>query len=356
MYENEEKEKSVLPFIANSNAEPPQQPTSIIDRLSKEIKHKEKKLKETKTNTKIQIIKAKFFLLSYVLLFTLYLLVIKILVLPLSSNPSSIIIVFFIGVLHIIISSIFMKIDHIDISKPKMFNKKKIDELLIRSFIEYLKNVFIVLSLKNMRLAPSITIFFLSPTIRTYITLKQKMDRVKKFDKLRYALGFLVCFVFLFQTFSQKEKALDNYYGTIFAMIVALFFAVGYVTDQKTCFEFHPYIIMFTSGIFAVSLGPIWMSCYSIQFSVGYYEVGLMCMGGLCNFLSFYFRQKNMKWTNISNLSSLNYLTILLGYAFGFLVLEEGVTMSDLLGSVITGGVHYFSNLRLESSENEDDL
>ena len=54
--------------------------------------------------------------------------------------------------------------------------------------------------------------------------------------------------------------------------------------------------------------------------------------------------------------SGVNYIVLGLAYVFSIFVLDEPVTLSDILASIIAMLVNFYSNLRLELSENEDNL
>ena len=364
---NENVDETPHEFIrgkVNSETDLSNQPTSIIDRISKEIKHKKKKIKEANANIKIQSNKSKFLLLTYIFIYSLYLLSIKIIVYPKNQNsneyPSLSIIVFFMGIFQIIFSLIFMKIDHIDITKTKNFNKNEIDELIFRALVEFINILFILLSLSNMRIVSSITIFLLSPIIRTFILLKQKMDQIKKFDKLCYAFLFVVCLIYLMQDFyieeEKKENFIDNYIGTVYCMISAVTIALTSISEKKTCNDFHPYVIVFVSGLFGVSISPIWMNIQGVSFDVTPSDCTLFVFSAFCFFFMFYYNQKFVQMSFFLNKSGLNYITIVLGYGFSIFILDEPITLSDILASVISILVNFYSKIRLEISENEDDL
>ena len=105
---------------------------------------------------------------------------------------------FLICLYQVFLSVMFMKIDHIDITKKKYFNTTKFDFLIIRCIVECLKTLSIVFSLSNIPYLSCRIIFYISPTFVTYIYLKLKMDSIKRTDKICYILTFLVCIIFLF--------------------------------------------------------------------------------------------------------------------------------------------------------------
>ena len=297
-----------------------QQPTSIIDRLSKELKNKKRQKKEVNVHLSIQMLKNVFYLICNILFYSLYLLSIKILfcLQTLHTNHvhiTSSVVLFFIGFYQVLLSSLFMKVDHLQITKPKVFNKSEIDELILRGVFEFVNNIFLVLSLSHMRLASAVTIFFLSPIIRTFMYLKQKMDPIENYDKLCYICSLLVCLIFVLQVLykeNSSEYFKDNFKGTCYSIITAISMGISSLSERKTCNEFHPYIISFVVGLFGVSICPLWMSVVNADLDVGSNEVMLFTFCGICFFFKFYYEQKYLQLMQNTMSSSNNYFVIIL--------------------------------------------
>lgn len=335
------------------------QPTNILHRLSLDLELEEKKTIVSQTTIKIQSIKTTFYSCIATLIYNLYLLTTKTLIFYQNSNiPSLSIMVFFLSFYQVLISIILMKIDHIDISSTKVFNKTEVDELIMRCFIEFLQTVFTLLSLSNMRLLSAVTIFFLSPIIRAYIVLKQKMDEIKKLDKICYCLSLIVCLIFFSQDcyVIDNENFRDTIKGTLYTIIATVLIALNAITEKKTCNEFHPYVILFVTGLLGVSFSPIMMSAACNEFKVGIGEFVLLCICGVCGFFSGYYNQKFTQMNLLLNKTSSNYSTIAMGYLLSIGVLDETVTIWDTVASLLSIYVNYQTKLRLEICENEDDL
>ena len=214
-------------------------PTSIIDRISKELKHKTKQKAYSNSSMKIIYIKSLFLLLSSLMFSSFYYLSLKV---NIYTKPSTSITIFLFGLSQMILSLLFYYIDNIDISLEKNFNRNDIDELLLRSFCEFLTNTLTIMTLSNMRIVSAMTIFYLSPIIKTFIVLKQKMDSIKKFDKLCYVFSLVVVIIFILQDFyekNKKENFIDDIIGTLLAMFTAIISAVTSLSERKTKNEFH---------------------------------------------------------------------------------------------------------------------
>ena len=344
----------------NNQQQQQQQPTSIIDRLSKELKNKKRQKKEVNVHLSIQMIKNVFYLICNILFYSLYLLSIKILFYLQTLNMNQVhitssVVLFFIGFYQVLLSSLLMKVDHLQITKPKVFNKSEVDELILRGVFEFVNNIFLVLSLSHMRLASAVTIFFLSPIIRTFMYLKQKMDPIENYDKLCYICSLLVCLIFVLQVV-YKENFKDNFKGTCYSIITAISMGISSLSERKTCNEFHPYIISFVVGLFGVSICPLWMSVVNADLDIGCNEVMLFTFCGICFFFKFYYEQKYLQlMQNTMSFSNNYFVIIIIGYLFGMLVLGEAVTVIDVVASLIAILVNYYSQIRLELSENQDD-
>ena len=332
-------------------------PTSIIDRISKELKHKTKQKANSNSSMTILYIKSLFLLLCSLMFSSFYYLSLKV---NIYTKPSTSITIFIFGLSQMVISLLFCYIDNIDISLDRNFNRNDIDELLLRSFCEFLSNTMMIMTLSAMRIVSAMTVFYLSPIIKTFIVLKQKMDSIKKFDKLCYVFSFVVVIIFILQDFyerNKKENFIDDILGTVLAMITAVLSAVTSLSERKTKNEFHPYIVNFVSGIFAVSTSPILMNIQQCNFtSLSLSDCLLIFVSTVSFFFTCYYRQKYMQSGFLMSKSGVNYIVLGLAYVFSIFVLDEPVTLSDILASIIAMLVNFYSNLRLELSENEDNL
>ena len=181
------------------------------------------------------------------------------------------------------------------------------------------------------------------------------MDPIENYDKLCYICSLLVCLIFLLQVV-YKENFKDNFKGTCYSIITAISMGISSLSERKTCNEFHPYIISFVVGLFGVSICPLWMSVVNADLDIGSNEVMLFTFCGICFFFKFYYEQKYLQlMQNTMSFSNNYFVIIIIGYLFGMLVLGETVTIIDVVASLIAILVNYYSQVRLELSENQDD-
>jgi hypothetical protein len=253
---------------------------------------------------------------------------------------------FLICLYQVFLSVMFMKIDHIDITKKKYFNTTKFDFLIIRCIVECLKTLSIVFSLSNIPYLSCRIIFYISPTFVTYIYLKLKMDSIKRTDKICYILTFLVCIIF----FIQYMK------GTIYGVIASIFISINILMQNKTCNDFHPYFIVFLSNVFGIFLSPIFINFYDSVLTIGYCEHILCFLCCISGFFDFYNSHKYAKLGCLLERTFIYFISLFLSYLFSIIILDSNPSLIDIFTTLIIIPVSYYSKLRLESSENADDL
>ena len=147
---------------------------------------------------KIRIVKYDYLLLISILYYSIFLLMAKILnSIKLPEIPSVSIILFLIYFHELILSTIFMSIDHIDVLAN--FDTKDLYHYLIHIFIEYIKVFLIIRGLRHLSLLSFIVIIYLNPLLTSLIILKQKMEEITKMDKIFAVFGiFVILYHFLF--------------------------------------------------------------------------------------------------------------------------------------------------------------
>ena len=245
-----------------------------------------------------------------------------------------------------ILSTIFIKIDHITILTKKHFNVVKFNFFLIRSIVECFKTLLIIFSLSNIPYISCRIILLIYPIFVSYIYLKLKMDTVKRFDKICYIFTFFLCIIF----FIQYMK------GTIYSVIASMFLSIGILLDKKISKDFHPYLITFLSSIFGLFVSSIFITLYDIKVNIGYCEHILSILSSISGFFDFYKSQKYAQLGNLLERSFIFYISLFLIYIFSFLILESNPSLIDVFATFILIPISYYSKLRLESSETEDDL
>ena len=245
-----------------------------------------------------------------------------------------------------ILSTIFIKIDHITILTKKHFNVVKFNFFLIRSIVECFKTLLIIFSLSNIPYISCRIILLIYPIFVSYIYLKLKMDTVKRFDKICYLFTFLLCIIFFFQYMK----------GTIYSVFASMILSIGVLLDKKICKDFHPYFINFLSNIFGLFVSSIFIIFYDIKVNIGYCEHILSILCSISGFFYFYKRQKYVQLGSLLERSYSLYISLFLIYTFSFLILDSNPSLIDVFATLILIPISYYSKLRLESSETEDDL
>ena len=246
----------------------------------------------------------------------------------------------------IVFSTIFIKLDHINIMTKKHFNVAKFNFFLIRCIVECFKTLSIIFSLSNIPYVSCRIILLIYPIFVSYIYLKLKMDTVKRFDKICYLFTFLLCIIFFFQYMK----------GTIYSVFASMILSIGVLLDKKICKDFHPYFINFLSNIFGLFVSSIFIIFYDIKVNIGYCEHILSILCSISGFFYFYKRQKYVQLGSLLERSYSLYISLFLIYTFSFLILDSNPSLIDVFATLILIPISYYSKLRLESSETEDDL
>jgi drug/metabolite transporter (DMT)-like permease len=168
-----------------------------------------------------------------------------------------------------------------------------------------------------------------------------------------------VIFIFLFQDFSYWEYDQpfdDTLTGVICSVIAAILNSINYIMDKKICYEFHSYTILFVTGVFSTVISPILMAISGDKFYMDIVNFTLFFLFGASSFFGFYFTHKSIEAHSLLNNSSLNYIIIGIVYFNSIIVLEEPFTLNDVIASCIAIIVNYYTKIRLEDCENEDNL
>lgn len=309
-------------------------------------------------------IKSKYLLVVSIFFMSLSLLFIKILfhshhAIPHSHNTLN----FFCGFYIFIFSMIFTKIDNIDLTNKKNFNKGEIDYLIIRGLLGFLYNYFKILALQNMRLISAVTLVCLSPIVSTFIVMNQNREKIKRNDKLFLLLAFLIITIFIVQDYSyeyadeEKNSVFeDSLLGVIYCIIAAVLNSINSIIDKKICSEFHSYSILFVTGVFSMVLSPIFMAISGDKFFMGTRNFMLFFLLGASSFFGYYFNHKTIEANNLLINSSLQNITILLSYIYTIFVFDEPFTEYDIFASSLIIFINFYMKQRVEECEDIENL
>jgi len=267
---------------------------------------------------------------------------------------------FFCGIFLFIYSLIFLKVDNIDFSQKKNFNKSEFDYFLMRSILGFLANLFTIKALNNMRLISSSTLFCLSPVMTTFIEMKKLREKFKQVDKI-CLIGSIITFVlFIIQDFSYSLSSsvvffYDSFSGVIYSSIAVGLNCINSLIDKKICYDFHSYSILFMTGAVSITLSPILMSFANDQFYMTTKNLVLFFLFGSSCFFAFYFNQKTIEANPLLVNSNLRCCIILLSYMFSQYILDEPFTHFDIFCTSIVILINFFMRLRAEECENNDE-
>ena len=126
--------------------------------------------------------------------------------------------------------------------------------------------------------------------------------------------------------------------------------------QNKTCNDFHPYFIVFLSNVFGIFLSPIFINLYDSVLTIGYCEHILCFLCCISGFFDFYNSHKYAKLGCLLERTFIYFISLFLSYLFSIIILDSNPSLIDIFTTLIIIPVSYYSKLRLESSENADDL
>jgi drug/metabolite transporter (DMT)-like permease len=325
-------------------------------------------------------IKSKFLLLVSILFMSLSVLIIKILFQSHQQNMSHShnTINFFCGFYMFIFSILFIKIDNINLGLKKNFNKLEVDYLLIRALSGFLAIHFTIRALDSMRLVSAATLIYLSPVISTFILMIHKREKVKINDKICLLGSFFIIIIFFIQqiyfdckdnkNLTSREEDKDYFYnyiesenffkdsfsGIIFSLIAAVLNSINSVIDKKVCYEYHSYVILFTTGTLSIILTPIFMSMSQDQFFMNPRNFVLLFVLGSCIFLGSYYTHKTIEANCLLINSSLHNISLIMAYLYAFIIFDEPLTVYDGVSAILIILVNFYMKLRAEECEEID--
>lgn len=301
-------------------------------------------------------IKSKYLLLVSIIFLSLNFLFIKILLhshhdIPHSANT----ITFFSGFFMFFFSIMFIKIDNIDLTRKRNFNKSDIDSLFIRAFLGFLSVYFTVKALQTMRLISTVTLLYLAPIISGFFIMKKNLEKIKENDKLCILAAILIVLVFFIQNFTytlnEDVDVKDSLEGILFSLLTVLVNSLNNIIDMRVSEEFHSYTLLFSTGLLSIVLSPILMAFSHDHFFMNTRNFVLFLLLGASSFFAIYFNYKMVEASNLLVNSSMHNITILLSYVFTLVIFDEYFTYWDVFASLLSMVINLYMKVRVEESE-----
>lgn len=219
---------------------------------------------------------------------------------------------------------------------PAWGNKKPF--LILRGLLGFCALSLFIASIKHLPLATALVIQYMSPifvAVFGWILLKERMRPIQW---LYFGIAFLG--VVLIKGYDQRVEL----FFLVLGIISCVFSGLAYTTIRYLKDSDHPMVVVFyfpfvTIPIAAAILG--WNACYPTGIdSFGFYQpqgmdwVWIIVMGVFAQ-LGQVFMTMSLHLEKANIVSSMNYLGIIFGMAFGFFLFHEAYEFKALIGIVL---------------------
>ena len=297
--------------------------------------------KNNKNKIKTKGIKANFlFIISYIY-YSLYLLFLKILLnTSIPEKPplsTSLFIIFFNNLL---LSIIFMKLDHIIVTNN--FNYKEIDDYVLKIIINFLKNLLTIKSLEHINLLSLVLIINLSPVVMSFINLRQKNSPNKLIDNVFYTITIIICLY---------ELSYQNTVSVLCSICLMILFGFSSFIEQKTSNNFHSYIIIFGSSVIGISVSQLFIGINTVSLYISLTQYLLFILICFATFLSNYFECKYNKYFNWREQKKFSIIELtVLSIIYSKFILKEKNRYNTPISIVLSLIINIYGKIRINSS------
>jgi len=200
--------------------------------------------------------------------------------------------------------------------------------LIIRGIAGSIGLLLFFVTIKQMPLASAVSIQYLSPIFTSILGVYLVKERVYSIQGLFFLISFVG--VLLIQGFDPRVTT----YQLIIGLLSALASGVAYNSIRKLKLSEHPLVIIFyfplitipITGSYLLFIG--WVNPSLIELSV------LLIIGVATQFAQ-YFMTKAYQSDDLSKVSSVQFLGIILALVFGYLFFDESYTIKSFAGILI---------------------
>ena len=304
--------------------------------LNNSNKHQINKIKTRK-------IKSDYLLTISILYYSIFLLLAKIITsIKLPEIPPTSIILFLIYFHEIIFSVVFMSIDHIDVTNN--FDTKDLYHYLIHIFLEYIKLFLIIKGLRHLRLLSFILIIYLNPLLTSLIILKQKMEEIKRMDRIFIILAIFV----IFYQFLFFDKL-----GAIYSTFLLIMISFTNTRDYKTAINFHVYFLIFGTAIIGVAISSLIMGIQEGNLNISNSQY--LCILVLCfaHFFHLYFTVKYIKRKSENVRRKIINAILPIVLVFSYFIFGDKYNYSMYFTVCLSLSAHIYGKIKLEAMDND---
>ena len=300
--------------------------------------------KNNKNKIKTKGIKKNFlFIISYIY-YSLYLLFLKtLLVTSTPEKPTVSVSLFIIFFNNLLLSMIFMKLDHIIITNN--FNYKEIGDYILKIIINFLKILLTIKSLEHINLLSLVLIINLSPVVMSYINLRQKNAPNKFIDKVFYTITIIIC---------VYELSYQNIISILCSICLMILFGFSSFIEQKTSNNFHPYIIIFGSSIIGIAISQLFICIKTENLYISLTQYVLFILICFSFFLNNYFECKYNKYFNWQQQQRFSIIELtILTIVYSKFILKEKNRYNTPISIVLSLLTNIYGKIRINSTGDE---
>lgn len=222
----------------------------------------------------------------------------------------------------------------------------------VRTFVNYLNFLCFILSTLYLRAATASAIMSLCPVVAVIVAVLILKDKFF----MRYAYGLLICTIGTFimvlnekgteqnsQIHNESDASSFNIFlGIIFAIIALItegliIVSIRVLSVNKMNLETQSYYIGTSNALCAIIYGII---TFNMNFDL--YLIVMGFVNGILFYITNYYCVESLKLISVSKISGLAYLTVLVVFFLGFLILGEPLYLTDFIGSIMILGVNSY--------------
>lgn len=231
-------------------------------------------------------------------------------------------IVFFRSIVSFIISFVTLKKLKISLWGT---NKKW---LIIRGVAGSIGLLLFFSTIQKMPLGSAVAIQYLSPIFTSLLGIFIVKERVYSIQWLFFLISFLG--VILIQGFDPRVTQLQLVIG----ISSALASGMAYNSIRKLKLSEHPLVIIFYFPLITIPIAGTFL-IFSGWTTPNLFELGILLAIGLATQFAQYFMTKAYQLEDLSKVSSIQYIGIVIALIFGYLFFEESYTIKSITGILI---------------------
>ncbi len=242
------------------------------------------------------------------------------------------------GIVMIILSLIYFHYYNIDLKESLLKPpREKLYILMVRASFGSVCNIFLLASLKYMRISTSFTIFNLAPIFTTILTVLFLNGKVTRLD----VIAFVVCFFSLILItkpgfiFSKDADIDDQPIGIFFAFLASIMSGIAVFLNKMISIHFDNSINVFCMGIgFALySFMVIPFTTHGFS-TITFSSLIIIILLSTIFFVSFFTFVISLSMGDPIKILPITYVGIVLNLIYNTFIFRQSCDILDVLGSI----------------------